>query len=42
MKMPILFDNKAQEEKEAYKFGGEEAHQMGNKCMPYTMHKHNH
>ena len=31
MKMPMLFDTKEQAEKEAYKFGCEGAHQMGNK-----------
>ena len=29
-------------EKEAYKFGCEGAHQMGDKWMPCSMHKHNH
>ena len=43
MKMPMLFDTKEQAEKEAYKFGCEGAHQMGdNKWMPCNMHKHNH
>jgi hypothetical protein len=42
MKMPILFDNREQAEKEAYKFGCKGAHQMGNKWMPCSMHKHNH
>ena len=31
MKMPMLFDTREQAEKEAYKFGCEGAHQMGNK-----------
>ena len=42
MKMPMLFDTREQAEKEAYKFGCEGAHQMGNKWMPCRMHKHNH
>ena len=42
MKMPMLFDTREQAEKEAYKFGCEGAHQMGNKWMPCSMHKHNH
>ena len=42
MKMPMLFDTREQAEKEAYKFGCEGAHQMGNKWMPCNMHKHNH
>ena len=42
MKMPILFDTREQAEKEAYTFGCEGAHQMGNKWMPCSMHKHNH
>ena len=42
IKMPMLFDNREQAEKEAYKFGCEGAHQMGNKWMPCSMHKHNH
>ena len=42
MKMPMLFDTKEQAEKEAYKFGCEGAHQMGDKWMPCSMHKHNH
>ena len=33
---------KEQAEKEAYKFGCEGAHQMGDKWMPCSMHKHNH
>ena len=41
MKMPMLFDNKEQAEKEAYKFGCKGSHQMGNKWMPCSMHKHN-
>ena len=42
MKMPMLFDSREQAEKEAYKFGWEGAHQMGNKWMPCSMYKHNH
>ena len=42
MKIPMLFDTREQAEKEAYKFGCEGAHQMGNKWMPCSMHKHNH
>ena len=42
MKMPMLFDNREQAEKEAYKFGCTGAHQMGNKWMPCSMHKNNH
>ena len=42
MKMPMLFDTREQAEKEAYKFGCEGAHQMGNKWMPCSNHKHNH
>ena len=42
MKMPMLFDTKEQAEKEAYKFGCEGAHQMGDKWMPCSMHKHIH
>ena len=42
MKMPMLFDTKEQAEKEAYKVGCEGAHQMGDKWMPCSMHKHNH
>ena len=42
MKMPMLFDTKEQAEKEAYKFGCEGAHQMGDKWMPCSMHKDNH
>ena len=38
----MLFDNREQAEKEAYKFGFEGAHQMWNKWMPCNMHKHNH
>ena len=41
-KMPMLFDTREQAEKEAHKFGCEGAHQMGNKWMPCSMHKHNH
>ena len=37
MKMPMLFDTKEQAEKEAYKFGCEGAHQMGDKWMPCNM-----
>ena len=42
MKMPMLFDSKEEAEKEAYKFGCEGAHQMGDEWMPCNMHKHNH
>ena len=42
IKMPMLFNTREQAEKEAYKFGCEGAHQMGNKWMPCSMHKHNH
>ena len=42
MKMPMLFDTKEQAEKEAYKFGCEGAHQMGDKWMPCSTHNHNH
>ena len=42
MKMPMLFNTREQAEKNAYKFGWEGAHQMGNKLMPSSMHKHNH
>jgi len=42
MKMPFLFDTREQAEKEAYKFNCEGAHQIGNKWMPCSMHKHNH
>ena len=42
MKKPTLFDTREQAEKEAYKFGCEGAHQMGNKWMPCSMHKNNH
>ena len=42
MKMPMLFDTREQAEKEAYKFGCEVAHQVGNKWMPFSKHKHNH
>ena len=41
LKMPMLFDTREQAEKEAYKFGCKGAHQMGNKWMPCSMHKHN-
>ena len=41
-KMPMLFDTREQAEKEAYKFGCEGAHQMGNKWMPCSLHEHNH
>ena len=40
--MPMLFGTREQAEKEAYKFGCEGAHQMGNKWMACSMHKHNH
>ena len=42
MKMPMLFNTKEEAEKEAYKFGCEGAHQMGNKWMPCSMHLNNH
>ena len=42
IKMPMLFDTKEQAEKEAYNFNCEGAHQMGEKWMPCSMHKHNH
>ena len=42
MKMPMLFISKEQAEKEAFKFGCEGAHQMGNKWMPCSMHKNKH
>jgi len=42
MTMPMLFDTREQAEKEAYKFGCEGAHQMGDRWMPCIMHKHNH
>ena len=42
MNMPMLFDKREQAEKEAYKFGCEGAHQMGNKWMPCSMHKDYH
>ena len=42
MKMPMLFYTKEQAEKEANKFGCEGAHQMRDKWMPCSMHKHNH
>ena len=42
MPMPILFNTKEQAEKEAFKFGCEGAHPMGDKWMPCIMHKHNH
>ena len=42
MKMPMLFDTKVEAEKEAYKYGCKGAHQMGDKWMPCTIHKHNH
>ena len=42
IKMPMLFDTREQAEKEAYKFGCEGAHQMGDRWMPCSMHKHNH
>ncbi len=42
MKMPGLYETKEQAEKEAYKFGCEGAHRMGDKWMPCNMHKHNH
>jgi len=38
----MLFNTKEETEKEAYKFGFEGAHQMGDKWMPYNVHKHNH
>ena len=42
MKMRMLFNTKEEAEKEAYKFECEGAHQMGDKWMPCSMHKHNH
>ena len=42
IKMPILFDNRGQAEKEVFKFGCEGAHQMENKWMPCGTQKHNH
>ena len=42
MKMPMLFNTIEETEKEAYKFGCEVAHHMGDKWMQYSMHKHNH
>ena len=42
IKMPMLYNTREQAEKEAYKFDCEGAHQMGNKWMPCSMHKHNH
>ena len=41
-KMPMLFDTKEQAEEAAYHFECEGAHQMGDKWMPCSMHKHNH
>ena len=41
MKMPMLFDTREHAEKEVYKFGWEGAHQIGNKWMTCSMHKHN-
>ena len=40
--MPMLFNTKEEAENEAYKFGCEGAHQMGDKWLPCIMHKHNH
>ena len=42
MKIPMLFDTREQAAKEAYKFGCEGVHQMGNKWMPCSEHKHHH
>ena len=42
MKMHMLFNTREQAEKEAYKYGCEGAHKMGNKWMPCSMHNHNH
>ena len=39
MKMPILFFIREQPEKEAYKFGCEGAHQMGNKWILCSMYQ---
>ena len=44
MKMPMLFDTKEQAEKEAYNFGCEGAHQMGDNgcravCINITIRK---
>ena len=38
--MPMLFNTRGQAKKEAYKFGMEGAHQIGNKWMSCSMHKH--
>ena len=42
MKTPMLFNTREEAEKEAYKFGCEGSHKMGNKWMPCSIHKHNH
>ena len=39
--MQMLFNTKEQVEKEAYNFGSEGAHKMGDKRMPCSMYKHN-
>ena len=42
MKIPMLFDTKKHVEKEAYKFGCEGAHEMGDKWMPCSKQNHKH
>ena len=37
MRMPMFFETREQAEKEAYKFGCEGAHKMGNKWMPCSI-----
>ena len=41
MKMRMLLNTKKEAEKEAYKFDCEGAHQMADKWMPCSIHKHN-
>ena len=41
MKMLMLFNTREKAEKDAYNFGFEGLHQMGDKWMPCIMHKHN-
>ena len=41
MKMPMLFDNRVQAEKEVYKFGCKGAHQI-KKCVPCSYQKYKH
>ena len=41
MKMLILFESKEKAAKKAYKFGCQGS-QMGDKWMPYSLHKYNH